>query len=64
MTITGEMLDTVKPDIAFILCENSQKPEVVAECAKRGVNVSIEKPVAVDLSTAKQIKAGSGSSRH
>ena len=52
-----EMLDTVKPDIAFILCENSQKPEVVAECAKRGVNVSIEKPVAVDLSTAKQIKA-------
>ena len=52
-----KMLDEVKPDIAFILTENGQKPEVVLECAKRGVNVSIEKPIAVSLEEAKKIKA-------
>lgn len=52
-----KMLDEVKPDIAFILTENGQKPEVVSECAKRGVNVSIEKPIAVSLEEAKKIKA-------
>ena len=36
------MLDELKPDIAFILCENARKPAVVEECAKRGINVSIE----------------------
>lgn len=51
-----EMLDEIKPDIAFVLTENGQKPEVVEECAKRGVNVSIEKPVAVSLEEAKKIK--------
>lgn len=52
-----EMLDTEKPDIAFILTENCQKPEVVEECAKRGINVSIEKPIAVSLEEADKIKA-------
>ncbi len=52
-----EMLDAVKPDIAFILCENGQKPEVVTECARRGVAVSIEKPVAASLDEAKKIQA-------
>ena len=51
------MLDEVKPDIAFILTENCQKPEAVEECAKRGVNVCIEKPIAVSLEEAKKIKA-------
>lgn len=51
------MLDEMKPDIAFILAENGQKPEIVEECAKRGVNVSIEKPIAVSLDEAKKIKA-------
>lgn len=51
------MLDEVKPDIAFILTENCQKPTVVEECAKRGVNVSIEKPIAVSLEEADKIKA-------
>lgn len=50
------MLDTVKPDIAFILTENGQKPEVVEECAKRGVDVSIEKPMAVSLEEAGRIE--------
>lgn len=51
-----EMLDKEKPDIAYILTENCQKPEVVEECAKRGINVSIEKPLAVSLEEAKKIK--------
>ena len=46
------MLDEVKPDIAFILTENVQKVEVVEECAKRGINVSIEKPIAMNLEEA------------
>ena len=52
-----QMLDEVKPEIAFILTENSRKLEVVTECAKRGVNVSIEKPVALSFEQAKEMKA-------
>lgn len=51
------MLEELSPDIAFILTENAQKPAVVEECAKRGVNVCIEKPMAVDLESALKIKA-------
>ena len=51
-----QMLDEEKPDIAFILTENCQKPAVVEECAKRGVNVCIEKPIAVSFDEAKKIK--------
>lgn len=51
-----EMLDAVKPDIAYILCENCLKTEIVEECAKRHVNVSIEKPIAVSLEEAKKMK--------
>lgn len=51
-----EMLDTVKPDIAFILCENSMKFEVFSECAKRGINVSLEKPMSVSLEEAKEME--------
>lgn len=52
-----KMLDELKPDIAFIMTENSIKPKVVEECAKRGINVSIEKPIAVSLAEAKKIEA-------
>lgn len=51
-----KMLDEVNADIAFILTENVQKPQVVEECAKRGINVSIEKPIAVNYKEAKKIK--------
>lgn len=50
------MLDEVKPDVAFILTENSLKPYIVEECAKRKIDVCIEKPMAVSLSEAKKIK--------
>ena len=49
-----QMLDEVKPDLAFILTENGQKPAVAEACAKRGVNISIEKPIAVSLAEAKK----------
>ena len=52
-----KMLDDVKPDIAFILTENVQKAEVVENCAKRKVNVCIEKPIAITLDEVKKIKA-------
>ncbi len=52
-----QMLEEVRPELAFILTENSEKPRVVEECARRGVNVSIEKPIAVSLEEAEKIKA-------
>ena len=51
------MLDELKPDMAFILCENYRKLEVVRECAKRHVNVSIEKPMSVSYKDAAEIAA-------
>ena len=51
-----KMLDEVKPDIAFILVENCQKPEVVEACAKRGVDVCIEKPIAISYEEACKIE--------
>lgn len=50
------MLDELNPDYAFIMCENCLKPEVVEECAKRHINVSIEKPIAVSLDEARRIQ--------
>lgn len=52
-----KMLDELQPDIAFILTENCQKPAVVEECAKRKINICIEKPIAVSLEEADKIKA-------
>ena len=51
-----QMLDEVKPDIAFILTENAQKVQVVKECAKRGINISVEKPIALNLEEALQMQ--------
>lgn len=51
------MLDELKPDIAFVLTENVQKAEVALECAKRKVNLCIEKPLAMTLEEAKKIKS-------
>lgn len=51
-----KMLDELKPDIAFVLTENIQKVEVAYECAKRKINLCIEKPLAVSLEEAKKIE--------
>lgn len=51
-----KMLEEEKPDMAFILTENSLKAAVVEACAKRGVNVCIEKPMAASYAEAKKIQ--------
>lgn len=51
------MLDELKPDVAYVLCENIRKAEVAEEIAKRGIDVIIEKPMAVDGESARRIVA-------
>ncbi|MDO4293113.1 MAG: Gfo/Idh/MocA family oxidoreductase [Eubacteriales bacterium] len=51
-----DMLDQIKPDIAFIMSENSKKAGIAEECAKRGINISIEKPMAIDREEASRIR--------
>ena len=45
-----EMLDDIKPDLALITSENALHAEIVENCAKRGIAVSVEKPMAISLS--------------
>lgn len=52
-----QMLDALAPDIAFILTENFRKPDVVEECAKRGITISVEKPIATTYDGARRIRA-------
>ena len=51
-----KMLDAEKPDIVFILTETVNKLEAVRECARRGINVCVEKPLAMNLEQALEIK--------
>ena len=52
-----EMLDEVKPDVAYLLCENYRKAEIAEEIAKRGINLIIEKPMATNAEDARKIVA-------
>ena len=52
-----KMLEELRPDMAFILAENGQKPEIAEECAKRGVDICIEKPMAASYEEAKRIQS-------
>ena len=49
------MLDTLKPDYAFILSENRQKKEIALYCAKKGINLCIEKPMALNAKEAQEM---------
>ena len=49
------MLDEICPDVAYVLCENSQKLDVARKIAKRGVDIILEKPMALNFEEAKQI---------
>jgi len=51
-----DLLDAAAPDIAFILCENAAKPLAVEACARRGIHVCVEKPMAVSLDAALAIR--------
>ena len=46
------MLDQEHPDLAIVTCENSLHLPVVRECARRGISVSVEKPMATSYSAA------------
>lgn len=50
------LLDQTKPDVAYILCENVRKPEVARACAARGVNIILEKPMAMSRAEAQKIQ--------
>lgn len=52
-----EMLESEKPDVAYLLCENSRKAEIAEEIAKRGISVIIEKPMATTAEEARRIVA-------
>ena len=45
-----ELLEQEGLDIVIVTCENAQHPDVVEACAKAGVNVCVEKPMAMSLS--------------
>lgn len=51
-----EMLDREQPDLAIITSENVYHPQIVAECARRGIGACIEKPMAMNLSDALAIR--------
>ncbi len=53
----AEMLECEKPDVAFVLCENYRKAEVAEEIAKRGIDVILEKPMAITADDADAIVA-------
>lgn len=52
-----EMLEELTPDYAFILSENRQKLEIATYCAEKGINLCIEKPMALTAEEAEQIAA-------
>lgn len=52
-----EMLEEVKPDVAYVLTENYRKAEVAQEIAKRGIHVILEKPMAITAEEARRIVA-------
>jgi glucose-fructose oxidoreductase len=47
-----KMLDQEDLDIAIVCSENAQHPQVVADCAARGVHACVEKPMAMNLGDA------------
>lgn len=51
------MLDTVKLDVAYLLCENASKAAIAEQIASRGIDVIIEKPMAMTLDEARGIVA-------
>jgi len=50
------MLDECSPDIAFVSTETPLHAEVFRECARRGVAVSVEKPMAATLAEGYKMK--------
>ena len=47
-----QMLDETKPDLCVVSSENCFHVQITGECARRGIGVCIEKPMAATLSDA------------
>ena len=54
------MLDTVRPDVAYLLCDNSSKARVAEQIASRGIDLIVEKPMAMTGDEAREIVALKG----
>lgn len=52
-----DMLEEVRPDVAYLLCENSRKANIAGQIASRGIDIIIEKPMALTLAEARGIIA-------
>lgn len=50
------MLDEAKPQAVIITTENDKHLEIVRECAKRHINVSMEKPMAINAADAREME--------
>lgn len=51
----GEMLKKERFDLVLVQCENAQHPDVVEACARAGVNVCVEKPMAASLAGGRRM---------
>ena len=51
------MLDQQKPQAAWVFTSTYDHEKVVEACAKRGIDVIVEKPLAVDLASANRMAA-------
>jgi len=59
-TDLGTMLDRVKPEAVATFTSTFDHPMVVEACAKRGIHVMMEKPLAVSMEHARAIQAVAG----
>jgi predicted dehydrogenase len=50
------MLNDAKPQVVFITTENDRHLAIVRECAKRHIDVSMEKPMATNAADAREIQ--------
>ena len=57
-----QMLDEVKPDLCVVNSENCYHVQITEECAKRGIGVSIEKPMATTLEDCEAMAAAAAES--
>ena len=52
----AEMLDRVRPDAVSVNSNTFDHADIVEECARRGIHVMVEKPLAVSMEHARRIQ--------
>lgn len=51
------MLDELKPGAVFVATAGDRHLEILRECAKRGIHVAVENPMAADAAEAREMEA-------